>query len=347
MKLIGKMLRVKNFSIFNRQNVYHYSKIMVLGGYGNFGKIISEKLSKKNSVSLIIAGRDLTKAQELAKTLSKDGNYIEGVKLDSESENFSKILQEYSPKILINCVGPYTDETYKIARACIEAECDYIDLADNRDFVVNFDKLNDLAKEKKRILISGASSVPGLSTAVLKKYAQEFDQVQSLEFYINPGNKTFFRGSGTVKSVLSYCGKKFTTLKEGRWRKVTGWMGIEPKKINGIAGWRLVSYCNIPDLDLLPKHYPTLRHVIFKAGAQIKILQIGTYFFALLSRLGIVKDWAKYHQQFDTIWHTFFKKFGTDDGAFGMTIKGRKGDSILTIDHNLYAGSGDGPNIPT
>jgi uncharacterized protein YbjT (DUF2867 family) len=45
-------------------------RILVLGGYGNFGKRIGEALLR-SQIPITVAGRNGEKAQQLAKTLSK------------------------------------------------------------------------------------------------------------------------------------------------------------------------------------------------------------------------------------------------------------------------------------
>lgn len=40
------------------------------------------------------------------------------------------------------------------------------------------------------MIISGASSVPGLSGAVVDEYKKEFESLSSIVHYINPGNQT-------------------------------------------------------------------------------------------------------------------------------------------------------------
>lgn len=51
---------------------------------------------------------------------------------------------------------------------CIESGVNYIDLADGRYFVGGMaGKFNDRAVEKGVTVVTGASSVPGLSSAVL------------------------------------------------------------------------------------------------------------------------------------------------------------------------------------
>lgn len=74
--------------------------------------------------------------------------------------------------MVINTCGPFQTANYKIVEDCIDAGVNYIDLADGRQFVKNMSQFNAKALEKNVTVITGASSVPGLSSAVIEKYNQ-------------------------------------------------------------------------------------------------------------------------------------------------------------------------------
>ena len=58
-------------------------KVLILGGYGNFGKRIAGLLTRKG-IAVIIAGRDGAKAAALAKDLPPD---LPGWRGDDDHEN--------------------------------------------------------------------------------------------------------------------------------------------------------------------------------------------------------------------------------------------------------------------
>ena len=64
-------------------------KILVLGGYGNTGKIICELLLRFTNSEIIIAGRNLNKAENFAKQLA--GNYqierISAISIDASKSD--------------------------------------------------------------------------------------------------------------------------------------------------------------------------------------------------------------------------------------------------------------------
>jgi len=135
------------------------SKVLVLGGYGNFGKRISTALAK-DGIEVIIAGRDINKAALLAEVIG-----VKAVSFDVMTD-LDHQLQHLKPMVVINTVGPFQTATYDVAKSCIQHGVHYIDLADGRDFVTGMTGLD----AKEVLVVPGASTVPGLSSAVIEHY---------------------------------------------------------------------------------------------------------------------------------------------------------------------------------
>ena len=77
--------------------------------------------------------------------------------------------------VLINASGPFQQQDYRLARACIAAGCHYIDLADARAFVTGIGVARRAKPARRVSVVSGASSVPGLSSAAVRRMAAGSD----------------------------------------------------------------------------------------------------------------------------------------------------------------------------
>ena len=104
-------------------------EVLILGGYGNFGKRIATALSRHN-VPVLIAGRDWNRAEALAGTVSG----ARALRLDITADLLATLKLE-KPSVVIHTCGPFQGADYSVAKACIEAGVHYIDRADARDFV--------------------------------------------------------------------------------------------------------------------------------------------------------------------------------------------------------------------
>lgn len=317
-------------------------RVLIIGGYGNFGRFIANILAKDSAVQLIIAGRSLDKAKAIANTI-KASRAIEAVALDI-TQNLSGALSSISPDIVIHTSGPFQNQAYDVAHACIAQGAHYIDLADGREFVSGITTLNPLATEKKLLVISGASSVPCLTSALVDYYGQKFALLQSLDYGITTAQKTT-RGLATTAAILGYTGKAFTTLSAGKMDKVFGWQGLHTRKYQTL-GWRLLGHCDVPDLALFPKRYPSLQTIRFYAGLEIPLIHITLWLLSWLVRLGIVRNLQSAAPLLLRLAFAF-DWLGTSNSGFHMNLKGKdregKNKSIV---FELIAGSGDGPYIP-
>ncbi len=110
--------------------------VMILGGYGNFGKRIAELLSEVPSIEVIIAGRHLAKAQQELKRLESSAQAeLRAVEVDSQANNLETTLRNIKPTLLIHTVGPFQGQDFRVPKACIANGIHYIDLADDRTYV--------------------------------------------------------------------------------------------------------------------------------------------------------------------------------------------------------------------
>lgn len=321
--------------------------ILILGGYGNFGKRISESLSDIPNINLIISGRRLSKANSLVEVLSSKANAnLKALELDIFEDNLQAKFEKLSVDIIVHTCGPFQGQDYFVARASINAGAHYIDLADGRDFVVGIEKLDRLAKDKGRLVVSGASSVPGLSSTVIDYFVKQFAVIDSIDIAIAPGNKAE-RGEATVRAILSYTGHPFSVYTCGQWKNVFGWMDTERIDIGGIVGKRWLANVDVPDLVLFPERYQVKNRVSFKAGLELSFLHLGMVAMAYLSKIGLVKSWASMTKLIIKMSNLFIH-LGTDQGGMQVKLSGlsQSGKNKQVI-WDLYADKGIGPYIPT
>ncbi|MEP1208756.1 MAG: saccharopine dehydrogenase NADP-binding domain-containing protein [Rhizobiaceae bacterium] len=313
-------------------------RVLVIGGYGNFGSFISRHLASDKRVQVIVAGRSLEKAQKLANEI---GAEFAGVDIN---QDFDAALQTIQPDIVVHTSGPFQGQGYDVARACIGRGCNYIDLADARDFVQGIGDLDELATKHRVLVVSGASSVPCLSAALVDHYSPQFATLEDVDYGITTAQKTA-RGLATTAAILGYAGKPFKTLKDGNLQDVYGWQDLHLRKYRKL-GWRLLGNCDVPDLALFPKRYQNLRNLRFAAGLEIPLLHMVLWVLSWMVRLRLIKRLDRYATTMLKL-SFLFDWLGSSNSAFHMRLsgKGQAGQS-KSIVFELTARAGDGPFIP-
>jgi hypothetical protein len=316
--------------------------ILILGGYGNFGKRIARALAL-DGFPVVIAGRDLGKAQSLVDKLRPDAK--EAITADAFDVNtdLTQRLLGIDPCVVINTCGPFQSADYRVAMACIDRGVHYIDLADGRDFVTGITALDTLAKRSGVAVISGASTVPGLSSAVLEHYKSEFATYSSLKFGISPGQKAE-RGLATTQGILSYVGKPLRQFPSSR-KLAYGWQDLYRQRYPEL-GRRWMANCEIPDLDLLAQLYG-LKSIQFSAGLELGIEHLGLWAMSWLVRAGLPIKLNKHAAGLLAV-SDLLDIFGSAHGGMHMHMQGIAHDGQA---HQrtwfIVARDGYGPHIPT
>ena len=314
-------------------------KVLILGGYGNFGKRIALALTKKN-ISVVVAGRNKEKAEGLVALLP--AGLAEAAAFDATKE-LSSQLETLRPAVVVNASGPFQTSNYDVARLCIEHGVHYVDLADGRDFVNGISALDAQARQRDVAVISGASTVPGLSSAVIEHYKAEFSDIESLVFGISPGQKAE-RGLSTTQAIMSYVGKPLTPF-AGVLHPVYGWQDIYRQEYPEL-GKRWMANCDIPDLDLLPPRYG-IRSIRFSAGLELGFMHFGLWALSWGVRLGLPLNLPR-HAPALLKASNWFNGLGSANGGMHMILRGKDPQGKP---HErrwfIIAKNGDGPQIPT
>lgn len=317
-------------------------RVLIVGGTGNFGSHIAQRLARRDDIRLILTSRSEASAKAAADRLHARGG-AEGIAL-SLNRDVAASMQAARPDFVIHTSGPFQGQDYRVAEAAMAVGAHYCDLADARAFVAGIGELDNRAKTAGVAVITGASSVPALTASIIDRYRPRFGRLRSVDYGIGAAQATN-RGLSTTAAILSYVGRPFTRLEQGREVVVHGWQGSGLVNYPEL-GQRLFGECDIPDLALFPTRYPELETVRFRAGHELKILHAGAWAMSWIVRSGIVRSLTPYapflHRM--TLW---FDAFGRGKSGFHMVLAGDDpAGQPMEIRMFMVARNAEGPNIP-
>lgn len=314
-------------------------RVLVLGGYGNFGQPICRALAQDAGIELLVGGRNAERATAFAGTLG-----ARGLAIDAHATDLAAQLASQDIATVIHTAGPFQGQDYAVAEACIAAGCNYLDLADGRDFVAGIGALDNRAQAAGVLITSGASSVPALSAAVVDHFLPEFAELREIRHGISSGAKT--PGLATMQAVFGYCGKPFDRLEHGHWATTHGWLDLKRRRYAGPVGARWLGSCDVPDLELFPLRYPGVRDVVFHAGVGNPVSHLATWALAGLVRKGRLNSLLPLARP---LWHLsrWLEPLGTKLSAMHVELKGIGRDgTLLERRWQLVAYDNHGPQIP-
>lgn len=321
--------------------------VVILGATGNFGRRIATRLAGWHEGSLILAGRSKDAAMALEQELRAlhPERTIETARIDQFSGKLATDLARLGAALVIHTAGPYQALDYRVASACIEIGAHYVDLADGREFVTGIGTLDQKARAANVLVVSGASTLPGVSGSVIEHYRSGFAQIDDIEICIAPAHQTP-RGLGTVQAVLSYCGKPFEILEDGIRHITYGWQGVRVFRHPDL-GARLAADCDVPDLDLLVSSVEGVRTVRFQASLEAWWEHAALFLMAGLTRVGVVNDWSRYARAFVAI-SDMLVRLGSRTGGMCIEIRGRgSSGEPRRVGWYLTARDNHGPEIPS
>ena len=313
--------------------------VLILGAFGTFGRLIADALAHTTDFPIIAAGRHLPEVPEEwrpgVRTLAIDSNAMSAA-----------VLKELDPAVLIDTVGPFQTRDRKLAAICIDLGIHYLDLADGREFVENVCALDAAARANNVLVVSGASTVPALSSAVIADLAGSFSEVEEIDIGIAPGYSGP-RGLATIRSVLGYVGRSVPVWRRATMGCARGWGDTKRHRYPAPVGHRNLSLIDVPDVSLIPALYPTLKELSIRAGHEVALVHNALRLLGALVRIGLIRNLAGHARMMQRM-AGWFDGFGTNSGAMHVQLRGRGGDGNLkSRTWTLIAENGDGPRIPT
>ncbi|PYB87949.1 saccharopine dehydrogenase [Pseudomonas koreensis] len=319
-------------------------RVMVVGGYGNFGSIVCRHLAQMPEIELLLSGRNARKLQHKVEELqAQSGRACEGWCGDAMGAGFQAALRELNIQLVVHTGGPFQGQSYAVAESCIDAGVNYCDLADCRTFVNGIDVLDARAREAGVAVLSGCSSVPTLSSAIIDEQRLRFARIDSIEHGISSSAK--MPGLSTVEGVLAYAGKPIKQLKNGQAHEVLGWLDLTLRSMPQL-GKRVLANVDVPDMDIFARRYgaQTLR---FKAGAGLKLGGVANALLAQALRFGLVRDHVRWAARLHRL-GTWFERFGDGKSAMYIDVQGiGVDDQPLSMTAQLTALNDKGPEIPS
>jgi len=325
-------------------------KILILGGYGTFGGRLAYLLAKDTRLTLLIAGRSIQKAKKFCDGLSSGAQKT--VVFFDRNANVEFQIREINPDIVIDATGPfqnYGDDPYRVVKGCIANRVDYMDLADGSDFVKGISQFDSEAKAQNILVLSGVSSFPVLTAAVVRKLSHGLTQINTIKGGIAPSPYAGV-GLNVLRAIAGYSGKRITLVRDGK--QATAYALTETMRYTicppGYMPLKntLFSLVDVPDLQVLPELWPEVDSVWLGAGPVPEVLHRMLISLAWLVRLKILPTLLPFAPLFQIVINVL--RWGEHRGGMFVSVEGTdNGGERVERSWHLLAEGDDGPLIPS
>lgn len=321
--------------------------ILILGGYGVFGGRLAKLLADIPAVKLLISGRDAEKARAFCATFSGRATVVP---LQLDRSDIVEALLEHRPDLLVDASGPFQDygsDRYCVVQACISAKIDYMDFADAADFVSGVSQFDEAARRAGIFVLSGVSSFPVLTAAVLREMAKTMEVIE-VAGGIAPSPHAGI-GLNVMRAVVGYAGSPVKLLRGGI--KTNGIGLAESMRFTVAVPGRVplknlrFSLVDVPDLQVLPPEHPTMTDIWMGAGPVPESLhRILNLLAKARARFGLASL-----EPFSRLFYRVLNlmKFGEHRGGMFVHATGLRNGLPIKRSWHLLAEGDDGPLIPS
>lgn len=325
-------------------------RVLIVGGYGTFGGRLVHLLRDEPRLVLLVAGRSFARAAAFCASIGSEERIVP-VCFDREGDLDAQ-LTALRPSLLVDASGPfqvYGARPYRLAQACIQHGIDYLDLADGAQFVCGIQELDYAAKSRGVFVLAGASTCPVLTTAVVGRLSSGLAQIRTIRAGIAP---SAYAGVGVnvVRAIAGYAGESIRLWRDAR--AASGYGFLEQQRFTIAPPGRIplrsrpFSLIDVPDLELLPRLWPTARTVWMGAGPVPVTLHRLLILLAWLRRMRLIPSVAKLAPLLH--WTVQRIRWGEHRGGMFVAIEGtdHDGKEVSRSWHMLAEGD-DGPFIPS
>ncbi len=219
--------------------------ILIVGGYGKVGQVISETLCKLFENRVIVAGRNYQKAKEFAEKLD---NLVAPMEFDIDF--FSKNDNRFDDiKLVVTCID---QNNTKFVEWCFEKGIDYIDVTASYEFLSKVEALNDKARKSGTTAILSVGLAPGITNLLAKVCKLRGSNIQFLDIFIMLGMGET-HGDEAIRWMLDNINSDFSVIDKNQIKRVGSFKGkkrtIFPNETQERTAYRF----NFSDQHVIPK----------------------------------------------------------------------------------------------
>ena len=271
-------------------------KILILGGYGKAGRQIAFLLVKHTGYAILIAGRNLSKAEDYTKELLAKfpERQIEAVEADADEPD-EMIRITMGINLMIVCIPLRKESTLNLIKAILQSNnAHYIDLSPGREKHDAFAEAAGEIKEGRSLFILDAGFDPGLPGFLSHLAASLIENPEEME--IKAVYKDQNIGKSGIRDILSHV-QTSLVYKISHWEKKSIFH-VKTVDFPKPFGRALAVQAFLPELQGIPEAYGLKKLKMYHAGINSLSNMVLMFWKSGLNRIFPLKlgislfDWA-------------------------------------------------------
>lgn len=245
--------------------------ILILGGYGQTGRLLAHHLLGETGCRLILAGRRPERGAALAAALNEQAGQDRVTTAHADATDDAGLTRALAGVDLILVASSTAAHCERVARAALTAGSDYLDIQYATTKVATLQRLAPAIERAGRCFITDGGFHPGLPAALVRYAAARFDRLEQANvgsviavdwaaLDLGPETKAEF-----VAEFMEFDSRVY---RGGHWQKLglTSMMKPLNMAFGPPFGRRACIAMTLGEMDALPDLIPSLRETGFFVG---------------------------------------------------------------------------------
>ena len=305
-------------------------KILIVGGYGNVGKVVSKILATKFPSKVIIAGRNKKKAQQLIEECN-----IQALakQIDLKTNNFNEInFDEVHSAIC--CIEFLLNDNFILH--CIKHQVNYTELATSYESYQRFAIYIKDILASGICLIPGVGLMPGLSGIFVHQAILNIGKIDKVQSFVLLGLGEN-HGLDAIRWMVEYANKSFFVKTERGRKEIDSF--TNPMKINLLNESRSRNFYSFNFGD---QHIITESMEVNTAETRLAFdSRFITWIVAVIKKIGVFSKIAKINPATIKKWLDKFQ-FGSEIYAVQTHCSGTNNKELIYLANGFNEGYGTG-----
>jgi short subunit dehydrogenase-like uncharacterized protein len=246
--------------------------ILILGGYGNTGRPLARLLLQESNARLILAGRNLDKATQMADELNLvfKGERVNEARVDAS--NLDSLLQAFNGIDFVVVASSTTQYMHQVITAALKTRIGYLDIQYSPTKVALLKSLARTIKQAGCCFITDGGFHPGLPAFMVRYVAQYFDRLVSARVgsVIKEDWKSLEVVDSTAFELIELINNfEMQVYKADQWKKVSMFSLSDFIRMDFGEVFKM-QYCApmmLEEMRPLPLLYPSLKETGFYEGS--------------------------------------------------------------------------------
>ena len=245
--------------------------ILILGGYGQTGRLLAHYLLDETECRLILAGRRPERGAALAAALNAQAGQERVTTAAADAADLDGLAHTLAGVDLALIASSTATHGETVARAALAAGCDYLDIQYAAAKVAMLQRLAPEIERAGRCFITDGGFHPGLPAALVRYAAARFDRLEraNVGSVIAVDWAALDLGPETkVEFVNEFVDFDSRVYRDGRWQKLGLASMVKPLTMafGPPFGRRACIAMTLGEMDALPTLIPSLHETGFYVG---------------------------------------------------------------------------------